>query len=65
MVARAVAEEEFADDRARDWFEQDTFDKLLKEVRLPPSGHPGVELRANLKTSSHRSHLFEVWELTT
>ena len=29
--------------------------------------HPGVELRANLKSISHRSHLFEVtfvWELT-
>jgi len=30
-------------------------------------GHPGVELRANLKSISHRCHLFEVafvWELT-
>jgi len=29
--------------------------------------HPGVELRANLKSISHRCHLFEVafiWELT-
>jgi hypothetical protein len=29
--------------------------------------HPGVELRENLKSISHRSHLFEVafvWELT-
>lgn len=33
MVARAVAEEEFADDRSREMFEQDTFDKLLKEVQ--------------------------------
>ena len=34
--------------------------------RHPP--HPGVELRANLKSISHRCHLFEVafvWELTT
>ena len=32
---------------------------------MPP--HPGVELRANLKSISHRCHLFEVtfvWELT-
>ena len=31
------------------------------------SSHPGVELRANLKSISHRCHLFEVafvWELT-
>ena len=31
------------------------------------SNHPGVELRANLKSISHRCHLFEVafvWELT-
>ena len=30
-------------------------------------GHPGVELRANLKSISHMCHLFEVafvWELT-
>ena len=29
--------------------------------------HPGVELRKNLKSISHRRHLFEVafvWELT-
>ena len=29
--------------------------------------HPGVELRANLKSTPHRCHLFEmisVWELT-
>ena len=32
-----------------------------------PLSHPGVELWANLKSSSHRCHLFEVafvWELT-
>ena len=32
------------------------------------SNHPGVKLRANLKSISHRCHLFEVafvWELTT
>ena len=37
-----------------------------KARRLQPS-HPGVELRANLKSISHRCHLFEVafaWELT-
>ena len=31
------------------------------------TNHPGVELRANLKSISHRYHLFEVacvWELT-
>jgi len=34
-------------------------------IRQPP--HPGVELRANLKSISHRCYLFEVafaWELT-
>ena len=34
---------------------------------LSASHHPGVELRANLKSISHRCHLFEVafvWELT-
>jgi len=32
-----------------------------------PDSHPGVELRANLKSISHGCHLFEVafvWELT-
>jgi len=31
------------------------------------NSHPGVELRVNLKSISHRCHLFEVefvWELT-
>jgi len=35
--------------------------------RQPALCHPGVELRANLKSISHRCHLFEVafvWELT-
>jgi len=45
MVARAVAEEEFADDRSREMFEQDTFDKLLKEVvRQEIKADYGVEL---------------------
>ena len=40
-----------------------------KPEQLPsqPTPHPGVELRANLKSISHRCHLFEVaivWELT-
>jgi len=40
------------------------------EVASPPpfaTNHPGVELRANLKSISHRCHLFEVafaWGLT-
>ena len=32
----AVAEEELSDERAKEWFEQDTFDKLLKEAHSPP-----------------------------
>ena len=38
---------------------------VLEECRW--TTHPGVELRANLKSISHRCHLFEVafvWELT-
>ena len=43
--------------------------EVLKPFQLFPldSDHPGVELRANLKSMSHRCHLFEVaflWELT-
>jgi hypothetical protein len=37
------------------------------ESALTPANHPGVELRANLKSISHRCRLFEVafvWELT-
>ena len=45
MVARAVAAEEFADERSREMFEQDTFDKLLKEVvRQEIKADYGVEL---------------------
>ena len=42
----------------------------LDEERMPQTGartHPGVVLRANLKSTSHRYHVFEVgsvWELT-
>ena len=35
--------------------------------KLAVQNHPGVELRANRKSISHRCHLFEVafvWELT-
>jgi len=38
-----------------------------REAPLGSSHHPGVDLRANLKSISHRCHLFEracVWELT-
>ena len=41
--------------------------RLLCEEGLWPCLHPGVELRANIKSISHRCHLFEmefVWELT-
>jgi len=41
---------------------------LLRPLTSAPAqNHPGVELRANLKSISHRCHLFEVafvWELT-
>ena len=47
---------------------------LRSACRVPPAlssargpTHPGVELRANFKSISHRYHLFEmafVWELT-
>jgi hypothetical protein len=50
MVARAVAEEEFADDRSRELFEQDTFDKLLKEARLLP---PTLTERPNSRCADH------------
>ena len=36
-------------------------------LKLAPGHHPGVELRENFKSISHRCHLFEVafvWELT-
>ena len=39
----------------------------LERVLLTIRSHPGVELRANLKSISHRCNLFEVafvWELT-
>jgi len=41
--------------------------KMSGITELPPGYHPGVKLRANLKSISHRCHLFEVafvWELT-
>ena len=40
---------------------------LYQGGHLSGEPHPGVELRANLKSISHRCHLFEVafvWELT-
>ena len=54
--------------------EQALFDKQLKQAASASSRmlavagpHPGVELRANLKSISNRCHLFEVafvWEMT-
>ena len=54
MVARAVAEEEFTDEKAKEWFEQDTFDKLLKEARFPPPSHRIVQrFRGGLVFKAH------------
>ena len=39
----------------------------VSELQFGSLDHPGVELRANVKSISHRCHLFElafVWELT-
>jgi len=41
--------------------------KVDSQLQLRNLRHPGVELRANLKSISHRCHLFEVaflWQLT-
>jgi hypothetical protein len=40
---------------------------LFFPIGMLSLSHPGVELRANLKSTSHRCHIFEVafvWELT-
>ena len=66
--------------KARDFakFGVAIYDKQFEAAEMAPGGrkedtvffclsHPGVELRANLKTISHKYYLFEVafvWELS-
>ena len=41
---------------------------FMQATFVATPNHPGVELRTNLKSISHRYHLFQVtfvWELTT
>ena len=42
-------------------------ESVIRGVPVPRLHHPGVELRANLKSIAHRCHVFEaafVWELS-